>query len=84
MIPSSDPLLNELYEVVARTFKVGREKLRPGSGPDTLEAWDSIGHLQLIMAVESHFHVRFSTEQIPQARNIAQLRDLLSGMGIHG
>ena len=45
----------------------------PHSNPD----WDSIVHLNLILALEAEFEVRFSTAEIPQLTSVGKLRTRL-------
>jgi acyl carrier protein len=42
----------------------------PHSNPD----WDSVVHLNLILALESEFGVRFATAEIPQLNSVGKLR----------
>jgi acyl carrier protein len=53
--------------------------LDPGSfsdtdSPETLETWDSIRHIQLIMAVEAEFGVELSAEEIGEMNSIGRIR----------
>jgi acyl carrier protein len=45
----------------------------PHSNPD----WDSVVHLNLILALEAEFEVRFSTAEIPQLLSVGKLRTRL-------
>lgn len=48
-------------------------------GPDALKAWDSLGHIRLITAVEESFDVSFTIEEIEGIRSIGQLLALIRG-----
>jgi acyl carrier protein len=43
-------------------------------GPQTNPEWDSVMHLNLILALEAEFGVRFSTAEIPQLTSIGKIR----------
>jgi len=44
------------------------------AGPHSNPEWDSIVHLNLILAFEAEFDVRFSTAEIPQLTSVGKLR----------
>ena len=40
---------------------------------DDIEEWDSFTHIQLITAVEKHFKVRFTTQEISSFKNVGEM-----------
>ena len=52
-------------------------------GPDTVEAWDSVTHLNLVLAIEIEFGVQFETADIPDLLSIGEIRARLEALG-HG
>ncbi len=48
------------------------------SSPDTVPAWDSVQHLNLMLAVEEEFHFQFLPEEMDQARSISAIAQLVS------
>jgi len=57
-------VFEKLQFVIAETFGIKNLDVRVGSGQKTIEKWDSIGHLKLIMAAESEFGIIFKTNVI--------------------
>lgn len=47
-----------------------------------IEAWDSVGHMALIAAVEDEFDVEFETEQVIDMSSFKVAVDMLRGMGV--
>ena len=45
---------------------------------DTIDAWDSLTHVQLIVAVEKEFAVKFSTVEIMKMKNVGEFIDLIN------
>ena len=39
---------------------------------DDIEAWDSLAHIQLIVAVEKAFSVKFSTAEVQRLKNVGE------------
>ena len=63
-----------------------REQLDDASiriGLDTtaadVEAWDSLTHIQLIVAIEKHFHIRFTAGEIQSFANVGDMIQRISG-----
>ena len=49
-------------------------RLSDDDGPGTVSAWDSVAHLNLILALEMEFDVRFETSEIPDLLSVGRLR----------
>ena len=43
------------------------------SSPETLENWDSLRHIKLILAIEESLGVQFSDEDIVSIKNVQDL-----------
>ena len=44
---------------------------------ETINSWDSVRHLSLIMALEERFGVAFEADEIPELISVAAIRDAL-------
>ena len=51
--------------------------LRAETVAQDVEEWDSLTHIQLIVAVEKHFKIKFTTAQIQAFKNIGDLCDAI-------
>lgn len=75
---NKDNLQDQVCAVVARTFEVDRDKVTLDLSHGQLQAWDSMGHLNLMMELERTFSVRFSTQQIAQLRSVSEIVSALA------
>ena len=78
-LPSSD---HELFDaddpsVVPEEL----ESVTPELGPDTLEAWDSLNHLNICTAVSQEFGVELTTAQMLAIKNVGDLSALCEPRG---
>lgn len=54
----------KVLNMMAETFDVERAILNEDTSQKNLSAWDSLRHLNLIVALEDEFEVSFEPEQI--------------------
>lgn len=56
---------------------VAAHEVTETSSPDTIESWDSLQHMKLILAVEEAFGVQFSDRDIVSIKDVQSLIALL-------
>ncbi|TLY15568.1 MAG: acyl carrier protein [Nitrospirae bacterium] len=71
-------------ELVGKVFKINPQDLSDASSRDTIEQWDSMGHLALITALEEHFQVNISIADAMEMTNIRKIKDVLQEYGVSG
>jgi acyl carrier protein len=52
-------------------------RIQTDSTPETIESWDSIQHLNLVLTLEEKFDVQLSPEEIEQMRDIGRITKLI-------
>ena len=73
-----DPILVErVGNIVADIFGIPRKLVTPDSSPDTIDTWDSLQHLNLVLALEQEFEVQFAPEEIEQLLSVDLMAALL-------
>ena len=65
------------FGVLSSILNVERESLSPQSSRDTLEEWDSVKHMYVMLALEEEFSVEFTDDEIA---NLASVSDLMRAM----
>ena len=69
-------------EVVGKVFKINSLEISDTSSRNTIEQWDSMGHLALITALEEHFRVSISIADAMEMANIRKIKDVLKEYGV--
>jgi len=69
-------VMKELTDVFQMVFDDDSIALTPEMTADDLDAWDSMSHVTLLMAVEDHFNVVFENWEIMNLPDVGALRDL--------
>lgn len=52
--------------------------LCPETNAKDILSWDSLMHIQLIVAVERKFGIRFAAGEIEKLKNVGEMMDLIS------
>ncbi len=73
-----DALLAQVCALVAAVLKADPAGLTPETSRKDIDAWDSLGHLMLMMQAELTFGVRFSAVDIGQPHTIGGLCELVA------
>jgi acyl carrier protein len=60
----NEHLDSRIPQIFADVFGVPVESIRPDTSPETIETWDSLQHLNLVLALEQEFSVQFAPEEI--------------------
>ena len=77
------PLNREgLRKLVADTLQLPLADVPSDASSETLEAWDSLRHLDIILAVESVANIKFATAEIVELTSLEKLEAALDGRGL--
>ena len=71
------PVFEEIRVMASDLFGVPVEQITAASSPQTLENWDSIQHLNLVLAVEEKFSVQLSPEEIEEMKSVGETARLV-------
>ena len=60
---------NKIKLIMSSVFKVSIESINDESSPDSLDHWDSLGHMVLISAIEDEFDIELDESEIIEMMN---------------
>lgn len=78
MTPVQPDILPQLQAVFREVFDNETLQLTEAVDCDSLEAWDSLGHIRLVSAVEEVFNVTFTLDEIEAMTSVPQILALLT------
>ena len=74
MTPS---IFEQVRGIASDILGVPAGKITVASSPETIESWDSMQHLNLVLAIEERFGVQLSPEEIEQMNTIGLVAALV-------
>lgn len=72
-----DAVFVKVQGVVADLFGIPVNEIAPNSSPETIEAWDSLQHLNLALSLEQTFGMRFSPDELERMISVGSIVALL-------
>ncbi len=66
-------LLERLNKVFCEVFEDEDIKITPDMTANDIDGWDSLSHVNLIVAIESRFDIEFSQKELVTFRNVGDL-----------
>jgi acyl carrier protein len=62
-----------IRQIAASVLGVPPGRLDPAASPDTVAGWDSLRHLNLVLALEEAFDIRFTVEDVGRMRTLGEV-----------
>ena len=66
-------LLERLNEIFCEVFDDDDLKIAPEMTANDVDGWDSLSHVNLIVAIETKFNIRFSQKELLTFKNVGDL-----------
>jgi acyl carrier protein len=54
----------KIYQLMSNVFEIPVEEISEDSSLDSIESWDSLRHLNLILAIEEEFGITIPDEEV--------------------
>ena len=70
-------VLAEMEEIFRDVLDNEEICLQDETTASDIEEWDSLSHVQLVVAIERHFDIRFTSEEIITMPNIGAMVDTI-------
>jgi acyl carrier protein len=75
-------LFERLQPMIANALKVPAGHVTPGTRDEDLPAWDSLGQVNLIMALEQTFGVYIEVEDFEKLKSVPAILDYLASQNV--
>lgn len=68
-------ILEQLNKIFIDIIDEDTISLKEASIASEVEGWDSLTHILLVVAIEKHFKIRFTSKEIQEWKNVGALID---------
>ena len=73
----SSQLLERVRGIAADVLQLPATQITPEASTENVESWDSVHHLNLVLALEQEFDLQFEPEEMEQMHSIAHIVNVL-------
>jgi len=73
-----DSIEVRIKNVMSAVFEIPANKIGKESSPDNIESWDSLKHMNLVVALEEEFEIEFMSDEINDMMNFDLIISILS------
>jgi len=70
---TTSEILTQLQEIFCDVLDIADLALTQTTRAADIEEWDSLSHIQLVVAMEKHFRVKFTSEEILEWQNVGDI-----------
>lgn len=74
--------IDKLRQTLSAVLGVPADQITDDTSPDTVSAWDSVMHLNLVLALEEAFGTSFTPEETLEMTSAKLIRLILEEKGI--
>ena len=68
--------------LISEVLYIDESLINDDSGPESIEVWDSLGHINIITAIEEDFDIELSPEEIIEITSVRDIKKLLTNKQI--
>lgn len=68
----------QLNSVFCRVFDDNDIKISSETTANDIDGWDSLSHVNLVVAIERHFGIKFTSSEIMRWKNVGQMQESIT------
>jgi acyl carrier protein len=68
-----EQVLTEVNQIFVSVLGLNRLVLSPSTTASDVEGWDSLSHIELVVAIEKHFSIRFNFVELQKFKNVGEM-----------
>ena len=78
MLLDKERIFPEVAEIIRDVLDLPDLAVSRATMAENVQDWDSFNHINIVVAIEAHFSVKFHTAEIESVQNVGELVDLVN------
>jgi acyl carrier protein len=70
-------ILSQVRDIIADVLDQPDLQVTPATTAENVDGWDSFNHINIVVAIESHFGIKIHTAEIEELRNVGELVEVV-------
>ena len=75
-------ILMQINEIFIDTLDNDEIVIEETTQATDVDEWDSLSHIMLVVAIEKHFKIRFTSKEIQSWKNVGEMLNCIQEKGI--
>ena len=75
-------ILSQINEIFIDTLDNESVVIEEKTQATDVEEWDSLTYIMLVVAIEKHFKIKFTSKEILTWKNVGEMMDSIIGKGL--
>ena len=71
----TEQVLSEVNQIVCGVLDDKTIQLKYETKANEVQAWDSLNHIQVVLAIEKYFKIRFNFAELQKFKNVGEMCD---------
>ncbi len=71
-------ILTQVSAILREVLDLPDLTVTPSTTAENVEGWDSFAHINLVVAIETHFGIKIHTAEIEELKNVGELVQLVA------
>ena len=67
-----------IKNVMSAVFEIPVNQIKENSSPDTIESWDSLKHINLVIALEEEFSIEIKDNETVEMLNYLLIKSIIN------
>jgi acyl carrier protein len=76
----SAPVQDRVIKVISDVMNVPVSKLDENSSPMSVDKWESMKHINLVLALEEEFNIQFDDQQISALQDVKSIVSVIENL----
>lgn len=74
--------MNTIHKLMAEVLKLPESSISEGTTMQATPEWDSLKHMELILAIERHYEIELTGDEIAEMTSVKAINHILEQRGL--